>query len=171
MTRLDAYMEQAIGKGAKEAKVINPSTVFTAPWVRMKCRFGCPMHGKGLCCPPFTPTWVETRAVLDSYEQAILLHRQGTSGLDKAFNETLVDLERTLFLDGFYKALALGSGPCRICNECDPTGSCKNPMKARPSMESCGIDVFRTARENGFPIQTVRVKGDEKNLYGLLLVE
>jgi predicted metal-binding protein len=171
MTTMGGYLNGVIAQGVKDALVVEPSKVITAPWVRMKCGFGCPMHGKSLCCPPYTPTWEETRAILDSYECAILLHRQDAEGIDGNFNEILVDLEKTLFLDGYYKAFTMGSGPCRICKECDPSASCRNPMKARPSMESCGIDVFRTARENGLPISTVRARGDEKNIYGLVLVE
>jgi predicted metal-binding protein len=168
---MEGYLNEVIAKGVNDALVVTPSKVFTAPWVRMKCRFGCPLHGKGLCCPPHTPTWEETRAVLDSYQYAILLHRQGTTDGGKNFNEILVDLEKTLFLDGHYKAFAMGSGPCVICSECDPTAPCRNPTKARPSMESCGIDVFRTARENNLPIHTLRARGDERNIYGLVLVE
>jgi hypothetical protein len=38
-------------------------------------------------------------------------------------------------------------------------------------MEACGIDVFKTARDNGFPIAVVKTYGEERNIYGLILVE
>jgi hypothetical protein len=38
-------------------------------------------------------------------------------------------------------------------------------------MEACGIDVFKTARDNGFPIEVVRTHDDEMNLFGLVLVD
>jgi hypothetical protein len=38
-------------------------------------------------------------------------------------------------------------------------------------MEACGIDVFETVRENGFRIDIVRNHHQEKNLYGVVLVE
>jgi hypothetical protein len=38
-------------------------------------------------------------------------------------------------------------------------------------MEACGIDVFKTARGNGFPIAVVKTHGEEKNIFGLILVE
>jgi predicted metal-binding protein len=44
-------------------------------------------------------------------------------------------------------------------------------MEARPSMEACGIDVFKTARDNGFRIDVVRSHDDERNCYGVVLVE
>jgi hypothetical protein len=38
-------------------------------------------------------------------------------------------------------------------------------------MEACGIDVFKTARDNGFPIQVVKTQDEERNIFGVLLVE
>jgi len=38
-------------------------------------------------------------------------------------------------------------------------------------MEGCGIDVFQTARNNGFFIQPLREKTENQNLYRLMLVE
>ena len=38
-------------------------------------------------------------------------------------------------------------------------------------MEACGIDVFKTARDNGFTIEVVRRHGEEMNLFGLVLAE
>ena len=71
---LEKYCALAIEAGATHAKQIHPSSVVTAPWVRLKCQFGCPGYGKGHCCPPHTPTSDETRAILDCYRRAILFH-------------------------------------------------------------------------------------------------
>jgi hypothetical protein len=38
-------------------------------------------------------------------------------------------------------------------------------------MEACGIDVFKTARDNGFPIDVVRSLEETRNVYGVVLVE
>jgi hypothetical protein len=38
-------------------------------------------------------------------------------------------------------------------------------------MEACGIDIFKTARDNGFPIEGVRTRNEEENIFGLVLVE
>jgi predicted metal-binding protein len=110
--------------------------------------------------------------VIDSYGKAILLHRVLKGGENgKSFSEAVVRLEIEIFLDGYYKAWSMGSGPCRLCKECDLTSPCKHGSKARPSMEACGIDVFKTARDNGFSINVVKTHGEEKNIYGLVLVE
>lgn len=162
--------------GVDGARVIDPCSVVTAEWVRMKCQFGCFGFGSSHCCPPHTPTPEVTRKVIDSYQKAILLHRQLRDGakrreVTKQFNEIVVRLEIDIFLDGYYKALSMGSGPCRLCKECDTNNPCKHGYEARPSMEACGVDVFKTARDNGFPIQVVRSPEEEQNIFGLILVD
>jgi predicted metal-binding protein len=181
MKTLEVYCKKALEMGMDGAKVIDPHSITTAEWVRMKCQFGCPMFGKRLTCPPHTPAPDVTRKVLDSYQKAILFHRKLENG-DRArgleenifrveFNRTIVRLEIEVFLDGYYKAWSMGSGYCRLCKECDPTGFCEHGFEARPAIEACGIDVFKTARDNGFHIDVVRTHEDEMNIFGLVLVE
>jgi predicted metal-binding protein len=110
---------------------------------------------------------------LITYKYGILLHRHIQKGYKYVndFNEIIVDLERTVFLDGYYKAWAVGSGPCTRCKECNITGACVHPEKARPSMESCGIDVYKTAKQSNLPIQVVKDHSQDRDIYGLILVE
>jgi predicted metal-binding protein len=89
----------------------------------------------------------------------------------KDLTQVVIQLEREIFLDGYYKAWSMGSGPCRLCRTCNTAGSCQHGFDARPSMEACGIDVFKTARDNGFPITVVRTHEEERNFYGVILVE
>lgn len=177
---LSSYWNRIIEGRPAEAKQVDPQTVVTAPWVRMKCRFGCPGYGRSYCCPPDTPTSEETRAVLDCYQRSILFHftlvkqprKKRKKGL-KEFFEDLVTLEGALFKDGFYKALVFLAGPCDLCQECGKLKgtSCSFQYRARPSMEACGIDVYQTARNNGFPIQPLHEKSETQNNYCLLLVD
>jgi predicted metal-binding protein len=173
MKQFKPYLQGALGKGVTDAAVIDTSKIFTEAWVRMKCQFGCSMFGKGLCCPPRTPTPEEMRKILDSYKYGILLHRHIQKGYKYVndFNDIIVDLERTIFLDGYHKTWAVGCGPCTRCKECNITGTCLHPEKARPSMESCGIDVYKTARESGLPIKVVKDHSQDRDIYGLVLVE
>jgi len=173
MKTFTPYVEAALKKNVSHAVVVETSKVFTAPWVRMKCQFGCSGYGGTLCCPPYTPTPEEMRKVLDSYEYGILLHLHGKKHyktIDQ-FNETLVDLERAIFLDGYYKAWSLGCGPCDRCTACNTGGTCLHSDRARPSMEGCGIDVFKTAREQGLPINVLKNRQEERDAYGLILIE
>ena len=180
MEDLSGYWQRVcLGKPA-EAKEIDPSSVVTAAWVRLKCRYGCEMHGKGYCCPPDTPTPEQTRAVLNQYNRALLFRyeavkREGESRiklLSDYFDE-LIELEGDLFKDGFYKAFVMISGPCTRCSPCAKAegAPCHFAMRARPSMEACGIDVYRTAWNNGFPIKPLCRKDETQNLYCLMLVE
>ena len=176
MESVEFFCKKAIKMGIEEAKVIDPGSVVTAEWVKMKCQYGCPGFGESLCCPPRTPTPEMTRKVVDSYRKAILLHQRLSKRKTRwvrfeNFSKAIVRLEIEIFLDGYYKAWSMGCGPCDLCKKCNLSGSCRHGFKARPSMEACGIDVYKTARDNGFPIEVVRSHGDEMNLFGLILVE
>ena len=164
---LDEFCELARKLGAKDAKIVAAKDVFTAQWTRLKCQFGCGGYGSSSMCPPHSPSPEETRKVLDGYESALLVHF-GDSNSD--VSEVIVELERKVFLSGFYKALGLGAGPCELCSACD-FDDCKYPEKARPSMEASGIDVFKTARKAGFPIEVLTSTRREGNYYGLVLIE
>lgn len=173
MEQLKPYLEIALKRGVTDAIVIETSKVFTDAWVKMRCQFGCRMYGKSLCCPPHTPTPEEMRKVLDSYTYGILLHRHFTNDFtpENDFNDVVVSLEQAIFLDGYYKAWSVGCGPCKKCKECNITATCLHANQARPSMEACGIDVFRTAREYGLPVKTLKDRSEEIDTYGLILVE
>ncbi|MBN1375121.1 MAG: DUF2284 domain-containing protein [Dehalococcoidia bacterium] len=175
---LDKYFSFSKEHGATDAKTIHPSTVVTAAWVKWKCRYGCPDYGDRYTCPPESPSYLETRAVLDCYNRAILFHQEQPASPDRGklgreFLNSMVELEFQLFRDGYYKALALLAGPCHLCKECNkPKGlPCNFGLKARPCMESCGIDVFQTVRNNDFFIQTLKDKGETRNIYCLMLVD
>ena len=172
MKVLEKYCKKALEMGFDGAKMIEPRSIITAEWVRMKCQFGCSGFGQGHCCPPYTPTPDVTRRVIDSYHKAILLHRRLQKGeRSRSLTQKVVRLEREIFLDGYYKVWSMGAGPCRLCQTCDTTVPCQHGFEARPSMEACGIDVFKTARDNGFRIDVVRSHDDERNCYGVILVE
>lgn len=175
---LGKYCNYALEKGATTAKIIHPSTVVTAPWVRLKCQFGCGGYGYSYCCPPHSPTAEETRKVLDSFHRAILLHVETSFTPNRERNlrkyrHSLIDLEGEIFKDGYYKAFAFLAGPCDLCSECGVLAEapCKNRYSARPSMKACGIDVFQTARNNGFHIETLREKTEPRNFFYLIMVD
>lgn len=165
-TKLSGFIKTAKNLGAFDAKIINTEAVETAPWVIMKCRYGCPDYNTGHCCPPRTITYKEMKEILDCYKSALLLRFKSFEKLAEA----LTEIENKIFLSGYYKAFALSGGPCLLCEECD-LKKCRNPKKARPSMEACGIDVFKTVKTNGFPIGVVKNKKNEVNCYGLILIE
>ena len=150
--------EKALELGAKSARVIAIETVVTAPWVRMRCQYGCVGYGRRLSCPPFSPTPEQTQAVLDCYKTGILMEGE----LWKV-NPILVALER--------EAWSMGEGPCHECDACALRAGCRHPQQLRPSMEASGIDVFRTLHNNGYELEVVKDYDCAAHYFGLVLVE
>ena len=95
-TDLEKYCTIGKEHGATGAKVIHPNTVVTAAWVKWKCRYGCPDYDVRHTCPPETPSYQETRAVLDCYKRAILFHQEQLATpergkLGRAFLDSLLE--------------------------------------------------------------------------------
>ena len=92
-------------------------------------------------------------------------------GQGSKLRKIVADLEREIFLDGYYKAFGMASGPCRFCKACDTNEPCKHPYKARPSMEACGVDVYQTARNCGFELEVVKTEDCPYSYVALILIE
>lgn len=165
---LENLRKRALQLGAKDVKIIEVKTVKTAAWVRYKCRFGCDGFGESLTCPPYSPSAGETQEILDCYKKAILLHTEKGAKID--ISDIAVKLEKEAFFAGYYKALAMGAGPCRLCTRCNIKGLCRHAYEARPSMEACGIDVYQTARLNRFEIETLDSYRCKANYFSLVLI-
>ncbi len=175
---LEKYSKQALDAGTTTVKQINPDSVITAAWVRMKCVYGCPFQGYSYCCPPDSPTPEQTQAVINCYSRALLFHVQApaTEERDKTttkISQLLIKMEGEMFKDGFYKSFLYGYGPCSICPTCKKITNepCVAGDKKRPSMEAAGIDVYQTVRNNELPIEPLSDVSDTQNLYALMLMD
>ena len=79
----------------------------------------------------------------------------------KVLHEIVSKIEAEAFFDGYQFALAFGSGSCKgfcpdvDCTAIQPGRGCRFPMKARPSMESVGMDVFTMATKVGWDVYPV----------------
>lgn len=181
----------------EDFKHISADKIEVADWARWKCRYGCKAYGKHLTCPPYTPTPEETRKLIKEYEKALIarfedvqpdtevppahIHHFLWDAILK-MHDTMFKLERHAFLSGYYKAFAMGALPCSYCNDCLPERIdfvldkaskrfCEHQDRARPSMEACGIDVYKSVRNVGYEIE-VRTSPYEKiTFFGLLLIE
>ncbi|MCH7558705.1 MAG: hypothetical protein IIB56_14785 [Planctomycetes bacterium] len=62
---------------------------------------------------------------------------------------------------------------CALCSECagHRGAECANPKKARPAMQSIGIDVFKTAHRFDLPLKTLRSEDEEQNWYSAVFIE
>ena len=166
---IEELKNRAVELGARESKIIEVKTVETAAWVRYKYQFGCSGFAQSLTCPPYSPTPDETQKILNSFQRAILIHCQSGSHVD--ISKIVIKIEKEAFLAGYYKALGMGAGPCRLCRDCNLKGECRHREKARPSMEACGIDVYSTARSNGFSINTLDSAKCRADYFGLVLIK
>jgi predicted metal-binding protein len=162
----DAIEKFCLEQNALEVRFIDPKSIVVGHWPRYKCQYGCPSYGRSLCCPPFAPSPDTTRRIIADYSLGILAR----FGRGVHVTQAMVEIERQIFLRNYYKAISFGAGSCRLCKEC-ALSVCNMPKLARPSMEACGIDVYATVTNNGFPIHVLASKDGNMNCYGLVLVE
>jgi predicted metal-binding protein len=159
---------QAKRSGFSFARIMEAGDIAIEPWVRMKCRFGCSLYGRSLCCPPASPGEQEMSAVISRYRHALLVQGSPPS---RSFHEQLLALERAVFLAGYPEALAFGAGPCPVCPSCPQSGGCRFPDKARPSMEACGVDIYETAHRAGLSLNPVSHRQGFVKYVGLVLFD
>jgi predicted metal-binding protein len=175
----DGLRALALERGASDAVVVTPEQVITAEWVRMKCLYGGCTAARCLTCPPLSPEPERTRRLLDEYETILLLRLDvppAQAGEWLAWSrrkaQIALDLERELFLGGRFKAFAIAGGrPCTLEEACGRPQECDCRELVRPGPAGCGIDVFTTSRNAGWPLAVVRGTADPYHLFALVLVE
>ena len=170
------YLDQAKKTGASWMKIIDPNNVVTADWVRLKCQYGCRGYGRYLTCPPYSPTPEYTQKMLEDYSKALIMVYDISPGSRertrrKKLRKDVANLEREMFLDGYYKAFGITCGPCNLCRECTLAYPCKYEDFARPSMEACGIDVYATLANAGYELQVVKSYEEGCKFCSLILIE
>ena len=153
-----------------------------AEWVHLKCRYGCNQYNTNWCCPPATPSPDKVRAILAEYSTALLLVGS-TSCSDFYLNNArkrssqvrcwkgTISLERTLFLEGYYKAFSLVGECCALCKECAYPDDCRFPQEKRPSVESFSIDVIGTLKNLGTTSTVAAETCETYSYYGIILLE
>jgi predicted metal-binding protein len=169
---------RALALGASDAALITPAQVVTAEWVRKKCLYGACTVGRCLTCPPHSPTPAQTRRLLDEYETILLLRLDvppAQAGDWLAWSRRkarlALDLERELFLGGCFKAFAIAGGrPCTLAEACGRPQECDCRELVRPGPAGCGIDVFSTSTNAGWPLAVVRQTADPYRLFAFVLV-
>jgi predicted metal-binding protein len=164
---LFALKSHALSHGFFAAAELDPAGIRSEAWVRAKCAYGCPQYGKRWSCPPHSMDQAGFEELLKCYSRALLVAGQPPL---RTFQEHLLELEKEAFLGGFKKALAFSGGPCSWCDSCDER-QCRFPEKRRPSLESCGCDVFALAESCGIPVAPLRNSDDFAQYVGLLLVD
>jgi predicted metal-binding protein len=86
----------------------------------------------------------------------------------------LYELEREVFLAGYYKVFLLQYSSCLLCKGCPAEGTrskCINKIKSRPGADAMGIDIYQTAHKVGYPVQVVKSHDESTNRFGFLLID
>jgi len=139
-------VRDALALGCEKAKIIQTRHISVGHWVQLQCQYGCKHFGKFFTCPPYSPSSSETAEILADYDKALLIQsHEGSNPI-----EVGLALEKSFKHKGFYKAFALNSRPCNLCETCSIDTLCKYPEKARPTLQACGIDLNQTLLANNW---------------------
>ena len=164
--------------GFTDYKFVNPQNdIILAHWVRFKCMFGCKGYGQCGSCPTSVPSVDECHKMIREYKNAAILHFNYISQTKEERHKMLEDilnLEREIFITGYYKAFMLPHHSCDFCEKCIAKGdriACVNKTKCRPTPEAMGIDIFQTVRNAGYTIEVLENKGDAMNRYSFILID
>lgn len=166
---LSKYVELALKLGADDAVEFSIDDIVFDSRTILKCMYGCSDWGFGNTCPsrPGSLKPWEYEQVLRKYSRGIIIH-----STDKKISQDVsFEIERQAFMDGYYFAFSMSD--CAHCNKCAGFAgkSCINPKKARPAFHSVGIDVFKTVRKFGLPIETLKDKDETTNWYSAVFID
>jgi len=169
---MDKYINMAKEMGVKNVVEFNISDIVFDPRVILKCMFGCSDYGLLHSCPyQRSPLSMEEyKKVFEHYSKGIII-----GCADKASSQHIsYEIERQCFLDGYYFAFSLSD--CGLCKDCSKKieKDCRFPAKARPAFHSVGIDVFKTVRDMGLPIDVLvdrKEDNNKQNWYSAVFVE
>lgn len=175
---VEKYRQRALKLGATDAKIITTDNIVIDERVLAKCTYPkCDGYGTNINCPPYTMDLDLVRKVVNNFRYAIFTKVDvpsekiaGPEAKDKSLyapwrikiNEIISKIEAEAFSDGYYLALAFGSGPCKSilcpkveCSAMVPGQPCRHPLKARSAMEGVGMDVFAMAAKVGWDVYPI----------------
>ena len=172
MSEFDKYLHKYL-RMAKDlkminAKIIGPDDIFFDIRAIMKCRWGCEdFFNQTVKCHTRNTSFQERVDMIKAYESILFVHAHDSRELSQA----VLEIEKASFLDGNYFSFAVRY--CNLCKNCaiDQGKSCSTPEKIRPCDQSFGIDVYKTARNQGLPCDVLQNEKDVQNRYGFVLIK
>jgi predicted metal-binding protein len=165
---MEKYIQFAKDLGMTNALLITPDNIVFDIRAILKCRWGCEDFSENnIRCHTRNTSYDERVAMVKQYKHILFVHSKDAHELSNA----LLEIERTVFLDGYCFAFSLRY--CHLCKTCvtEQGKPCPTPRKIRPCEESFGIDVYKTARNLGFPCQPLQSEHETQNRYGFVLVD
>lgn len=183
---LDRYRARALELGASRARVIAAEEIPVDARVTLKCRVPrCFGYGTCAHCPPHAMEPDELRDYLRGYRWAVFFTKDVPPEVIARNRDTIREriqvyrevfeivntLESMAFYDGHYLAFGLGAGSCRhsLCADAENCRAlqgekCRFALKARPSLEAVGVDVFRMATSLGWDIYPIGSDARPENI-------
>jgi predicted metal-binding protein len=181
---LEYFQQKALEFGASMAEIIPSSWVQIDERVRLKCATPlCPYYNKSIHCPPHSASIELMRKAVSRYSHAILFaldvipvacfadrsKKQQSAKWSKKGLEIVGRLETLALGRGYYLAVGYGQASCKkaLCGQerclVLDGGKCPHPLKARPSMEAVGMDVYGLVTKVGWDIYPIyrSVNADE----------
>ena len=174
---LDRYRQKVLELGATEAAIVRAADVPVDDRVALKCQIPlCFGYGTSQNCPPHTLKPSELREILSGYDYAVFFTmdvppevivrdkatiKERVAAYQRAF-AIVNEIESMAFYDGYHLAFGLAAGSCRhtFCGRQPACAvmegeKCRFSLRARPSMEAVGIDVYRMAASQGWDIYPI----------------
>ncbi len=170
MNDYTTYINTALEMGADDAVPFKLSDICFDSRTLLKCMFGCTDWGRCHVCPsrPGSPSIAEYREMFSRYSGGIIIHTH-----EKKLSQKIsFKIEGNAFRDGHYFAFSLSD--CALCEQCAAVTNepCRFARMARPAFHSVGIDVFKTVRGLGLPIQTLtNPDREEQNWYSAVFID
>ena len=175
---LERYRQQAVEMGATDAKIIRTDQVVIDERVLAKCTYPrCSGYGTSANCPPHAMSPDLVRKVVGNFTYGIFAKLDVPPGdiagkearqknlaapYRKKIAEIVAKIESQAFYDGYYLAVAFGSGACKAvfcrdteCVALTPGKACPHRLKARSPMEAVGMDVFAMAAKVGWDVYPI----------------
>ena len=168
MTDFDKYIQMAKELNMVNARIISSADICFDIRSMLKCRWGCEdFFSQTIKCNTRNTSNQERTEMVKAYGKILLVHSHDAGALSRA----VLEIERAAFLDGYY--LSFGVRYCKLCKSCavDQGKPCPTPEKVRPCDQSFGIDVYKTARNQGLPCHVLQDRDGVQNRYGFVLLE
>ncbi len=165
----DELLEKARDLGAANALVFSTEEIVFDSRTLLKCMYGCESWGFGHTCPSAEGAlkpW-EYERVFSEYDWGILIHTHDRHSVQSISYK----LEQRAFLLGNFFAISLCD--CSLCDECAgfEDEPCRHPERARPSMQSVGINVEQTVHQFDLPLKVLRDEDEQANWYAAVFVD
>ena len=176
-----SLVKKALECGATKAEVIFQTGIVVSASFRKICEGnGCGKYNRCYMCPPDVGDIHRLMTSVKRYPQGLLyqtIHQiedsfdfEGMMQAGKNHMSCSQRLQQALVPVLGNGILHLSCGGCRLCDACAKPENkpCRFPEQALPSMESYGIDVYKTAQ----PTDLKYINGtDTVTYFGLVLYE